>query len=107
MSKRVDLIRTFYSGTDEDSRLERSRHGQLEYATTLHDIRRYAKPGCRVLEIGAGTGRYAIALAKAGYEVTALELVAHNLDILRANAVGSAPSERLSGGRAGFVPLCR
>ncbi|MGN0755011.1 MAG: class I SAM-dependent methyltransferase [Aristaeellaceae bacterium] len=86
MSKRVDLIRTFYIGTDEDSRLERSRHGQLEYATTMHYIRRYAKPGCRVLEIGAGTGRYAIALAKAGYEVTALELVAHNLDILRANA---------------------
>ena len=30
-------------------------------------ISRYAQPGAAVLEIGAGTGRYSIALAKAGY----------------------------------------
>ena len=37
----------------------------------------------RVLEIGAATGRYSLTLARKGYEVTAIELVQHNIDIFR------------------------
>ena len=86
MSKRVEIVSSFYDDIDEDSRLNRSRQGQLEYATTMEYIHRYAKPGAKVLEIGAGTGRYSIALAKEGYKVTAVELVESNLEVLRKNS---------------------
>lgn len=86
MSKRIEIVSSFYDDIDEDSRLNRSRHGQLEYATTMNYIHRYAKPGAKILEIGAGTGRYVISLAKEGYNVTAVELVESNLEVLRQNS---------------------
>ena len=97
MSKRIDIISGFYGGIDEDSRLTGSRHGQLEYATAMHYIRRHAEAGCRILEIGAGTGRYSIALAKAGYAVTAVELVESNLAILKQNSAGLSGLTALQG----------
>ena len=36
-----------------------------------------------MLEVGAGTGRYSPTIAELGAEVTAVEPVAHNLEILR------------------------
>lgn len=88
--KRVEMMNTLYSNSEknEDSRLTRSRHGQLEYLTTMNYIHKYVPSGSKVLEVGAGTGRYSIALAKEGYDVTAVELVGNNLEILRRNAAG-------------------
>ena len=88
MSTRMEIVSGFYDQADEDSRLQRSRHGQLEYAVTMDYIHRYAVPGSRVLEVGAGTGRYSIALAKEGMDVTAVELVESNLAVLRKNSAG-------------------
>ena len=88
MSKRIEILRSFYDDIDENSRLNRSRQGQLEYITTMNYIHRYAKTGAKILEIGAGTGRYSIALAKEGYNVTAVELVETNLEVLKNNSVG-------------------
>ena len=88
MSKRIEILRSFYDDIDEDSRLNRSRQGQLEYITTMNYIHRYAKTGAKILEIGAGTGRYSIALAKEGYNVTAVELVESNIEVLKKNSAG-------------------
>lgn len=88
MSKRVEIVSSFYNEIDEDIRLERSRQGQLEYVTTMNYIKRFAKAGDSILEIGAGTGRYSITLAKEGYEVTAVELVERNLEVLKKNSSG-------------------
>ena len=88
MSNRIELINSFYDGYREDIRLEKSRHGQLEYLTTMHYINKMTAANSSVLEIGAGTGRYSIALAKKGYKVTALELADRNFDILKENAKG-------------------
>ena len=88
MSKRLEIVSSFYNEIDEDARLNRSRHGQMEYITTMHYINKYAKEGAKLLEIGAGTGRYSIALAKAGYDVTSVELVEHNLEVLKTNSKG-------------------
>ena len=88
MSTREEIISGFYNQVDEDSRLQNNRHGQLEYAVTMHYIHRFAAPGCKVLEVGAGTGRYSIALAKEGMDVTAVELVEKNLDVLKQNSRG-------------------
>lgn len=37
----------------------------------------------KILDVGAGTGRYSVALSQEGYDVTAVELVRHNLDVLQ------------------------
>lgn len=86
MSKRIEMINSFYDGYREDVRLEKSRHGQLEYLTTMHYINKMTTANTSVLEIGAGMGRYSIALAKKGYNVTAVELADKNLEILKKNA---------------------
>ena len=85
---RKEIVSSFYDQTDEDGRLQRTRHGQLEYLTTMSYIHRYITSGSKVLEIGAGTGRYSIALAKEGLDVTAVELAETNLAALKENAKG-------------------
>lgn len=86
--EREDILNSIYSNCDEDARLSKSRHGQLEYLTTMRYIHQWIPAGSKILEVGAGTGRYSIALAKEGYDVTAVELLPHNLEILRRNAAG-------------------
>ena len=86
--KRTEMINAFYDAYREDTRLERSRHGQLEYLTTMHYIRKLIPAGSSILELGAGTGRYSVALAKEGHSVTAIELSRANLSLLRENANG-------------------
>ena len=88
MSTRKEIISSFYSQADEDRRLQKSRHGQLEYCTTMAYIHRYADKESKILEVGAGTGRYSIALAKEGMDITAVELVESNLAVLRENSRG-------------------
>ncbi len=74
----------FYNNYDEDGRLA-SKHGSVEFLTTMHYIEQYLKPHDRVIEIGAGTGRYSHALARNGYDVQAVELIEHNIEIFRQN----------------------
>lgn len=74
----------FYNNYDEDSRLA-LKHGTVEFLTTMHYIEKYLKPSDRVLEIGAATGRYSHTLARQGYDVDAVELVEHNIEIFRKN----------------------
>lgn len=79
-----NYLTDFYSHYDEDARLC-SRHGSVEFLTTMRYIEKYLRPGGRVLEIGAGTGRYSHALARQGYAVDAVELVEHNIEVFRQN----------------------
>lgn len=74
----------FYNDYDEDNRL-RTKHGMVEFLTTMRYIEKYLTPGARILEIGAGTGRYSHALARRGYKVDAVELVLHNIEVFRKN----------------------
>ncbi len=76
----------FYNQYDEDSRLA-VKHGTVEFHTTMRYIQKYLKPGDRVLEIGAGTGRYSHQLARQGYAVDAVELVDHNIAVFRKNTL--------------------
>lgn len=79
----LNVLTDFYSNYDEEGRLL-SKHGQVEYLTTMRYIYKYLQPGMRVLEIGAATGRYSHTLALNGYRVDAVELVQHNIDIFNA-----------------------
>ena len=88
MSTGREIVSGYYAQYDEDGRLQRTRHGQLEYHTTMTYIHRYAAKGSKVLEVGAGTGRYSIALAKEGMDVTSVELAESNLAVLEENSKG-------------------
>ena len=79
-----DFLTSYYENYDEDGRLT-SKHGRVEYVTTMKYVEKYLKPDSRILEIGAGTGRYSHSLAQQGYHVDAVELVEHNIDIFKRN----------------------
>ena len=68
----------YYNKFNEEKRLN-TRHGKIEYITTMKYIKKYLEPNDKIIEIGAGTGKYSISLSNEGYDVTAVELVKHNI----------------------------
>ena len=106
--KEVDVteLEQYYNKFNEEKRLN-SRHGKVEFITsmkyiyeylgqientivieqdkgmTYDEIRAAKKHRIKILDVGAGTGRYSVPLAEDGYDVTALELVKHNLGRLK------------------------
>ena len=80
----LQALTQYYGSYDEDSRLS-SRFGTVEFLTTLRYIEKYLRPGMRILEIGAATGRYSHHFARQGYRVDAVELVEHNIEIFKRN----------------------
>ncbi|MDE7324763.1 MAG: class I SAM-dependent methyltransferase [Lachnospiraceae bacterium] len=93
--KREEILNSFYSNIcSEDTRLMTTKHGSVEFLTTTKYIGNYLldcgradgsrnAADIKILEIGAGTGRYSLFYAKQGYDVTAVEFVESNLNILR------------------------
>ncbi len=80
-------LEEYYNKFNEEKRLN-SRHGQVEFITSMKYIHQYIDnhippADFKILDIGAGTGRYSVALAEEGYDVTAVELVKYNLGILK------------------------
>lgn len=110
-------LEEYYNKFNEDKRL-RSRHGIMEYTVTMKYVHKYldileqgekgteasgdavvlvndnasvtrkAKSDIKILDIGAATGAYSIPLWEEGYDVTAVELVKHNLGMLKAKGTG-------------------
>ena len=100
----LTAIEKYYDKFDEEHRLK-TRHGLVEFNTTMHYVIKYAEKltlnydisdekkvdiadknnsdKIKILDIGAGTGRYSVALLDKGFDVTAVEPVKKNLDILR------------------------
>lgn len=75
-----DYLNTYYTTHNEHARLG-SRHGSVEFLTTVRYIERCLTPGARICEIGTGTGRYAHYFAQKGYPVDAVELIEHNIEV--------------------------
>ena len=82
----LHALNQYYECYDEEHRLT-SRHGAVEFLTTMRYIEKYLRPGMRILEIGAATGRYSHTLARMGYSVDAVELVQHNIDTFKAHTL--------------------
>ena len=83
INKHKDIIINKYIDYDEDSRLIKDRWHHVEYLTTMRYIQKFLKPGAKILEIGAGTGRYSLTLAKMGYDVTAIDLTPKHVEIMK------------------------
>ena len=92
-ANKLNNLEKYYNKFCEEKRLN-SRHGQMEYRVTVKYIntyleqiikeRGYSEKGeLKILDIGAGTGRYSVPLSEEGYDVTAVELVKYNLGILK------------------------
>ena len=82
MSKELEA---YYNKFCEEKRLTR-RHGNVEFVTSMKYIHKYLENlpnDAKILDVGAGTGRYSVALAEEGYDVSAVELVKYNLGILK------------------------
>lgn len=79
----MNKIEQYYNKFNEDKRLL-TRHGQVEFNVLKKYIQecleKFDNP--KLLDIGAGTGRYSIYFSELGYDVTAVELVKHNLRVL-------------------------
>jgi SAM-dependent methyltransferase len=82
MTDDISDVAEFYQGSveEEDSRLERH---QLEHDLTWRYMTRYLPPAGSILEIGAATGAYTLALCRLGYSVTAVDLSAALLERCR------------------------
>lgn len=80
----LKALTQYYENCNENIRLD-SRHGMVEYLTTVRYIEKYLRPGMRILEIGAATGRYSHNFAQQGYQVDAVELLGHNIEIFKQN----------------------
>ena len=89
----MNQLEAYYNKFNEEKRLN-SRHGHVEYVVTMHYLNQYLealeaegreRSDIHILDVGAGTGRYAIPLSEAGYDVTAVEPVHHNLGRIRKN----------------------
>ena len=61
----MNYLDEFYNTIDEEKRLL-SRHGRVEYLTTMKYIKECLEGAAdpSILEVGAGTGRYSVTLAK-------------------------------------------
>lgn len=85
-------LESYYNTHDENSRLS-SRHGSIEFLTTVEYIKKYLKSGIKILEIGAGTGQYSHYFARLGYEVDAVELMPCNIEVFNNN---TDPDEKVT-----------
>lgn len=83
LKNKIMTLQEYYAKHNEDHRLT-TRHGFVEYTVSMkyiHEILNGDKSK-KILDLGAGTGRYSVALANEGYDVTAVELCEANLKVL-------------------------
>jgi len=102
----MNYLEEYYNHYDEEGRLL-SRHGQVEYLTTMKYIKACLEgvSDPSILEVGAGTGRYSVTLAKQGFRVTAVELIEHNLEILKTKLDGTEPITAIRGNALDLSPF--
>ena len=59
MEDEFEKVSAIYDIFDESTRLE-SKAANIEFITTVKYIEQYLKPGMKILDLGAGTGRYSL-----------------------------------------------
>ena len=81
-----ELIQRYY-GQEAEAEWRRLDRHRTEFAVTLRALGEHLEPPpARVLDCGGGPGRYAIELARQGYEVTLFDLSPECLQLARSKA---------------------
>jgi ubiquinone/menaquinone biosynthesis C-methylase UbiE len=76
-------------GVREWDRLEQSIEAQVNLAVHTHYLRRHIQPGWRVLEVGAGAGRFTVELARLGARILVADISNAQLDLNRSKVTES------------------
>lgn len=84
----------YYSQFDEWGRLDRE---PLEFTINLHYIKQYLTTSRSVLDNGAGPGKYAIELAKHGYNITLTDLTPKLVEIAKQKVTELELTDRFNG----------
>lgn len=81
----MDRVTRFYDHTadSEARRLVKDAYHRIEFDVTMHYLRKHLPGSGHLLDIGGGSGRYAIALAELGYQVTLVDVSRELLKIAR------------------------
>lgn len=90
----MEKVISYYSSFDEWGRLDRE---PLEFMVNLHHIRSHLPSKGRILDNGAGPGKYAMELAKHGYRVTLTDLTPRLVEIAEQKAHEHGISEQFDG----------
>lgn len=87
-------MREYYDelGDAEWSRLDDTPRGRVSFEVHRRFLARFVKPGSRVLEIGAGPGRFTIELAKLGARIVVTDFSPVQLELNRVR-VGETDAE--------------
>jgi ubiquinone/menaquinone biosynthesis C-methylase UbiE len=82
-------VRAFYDkyGIKEWDRLDSSAHLRVIYHLHWQFLREHVGPGCFVVDIGSGAGRFTIAMAGAGSRVVPVDISWEQLQIARSKIV--------------------
>lgn len=90
----VDLVRRYYDdlGEREWERLIATPRTRISLEVHRRFLTRFIRPGWRVLEVGAGPGRFTIELGRLGAQVVVTDLSPVQLE-LNARHVGATPFE--------------
>ena len=92
-----EIVKKFYSeeGLKEWLRLVKDPYHRLELNTTMYFLEKYLPKEGLILDAGGGAGRYAIELAKRGYEVVLLDLTPRLLEIAEEQAVKAGVKDKV------------
>lgn len=102
MADDIDDIRDYYDREVEHEEQRLVRH-QLEFELTLRYLDTYLPERANILELGAATGRYTLALADRGHRGTAVDLSATAVERCRERVAGTDWRVVVADARA-FVP---
>ncbi|MBE5833369.1 MAG: class I SAM-dependent methyltransferase [Butyrivibrio sp.] len=100
-----DLEKSFqaqYANGLEEKRLFFSKANKTEYIITKHYINKYIGNEAKIIDVGAGAGAYAAALAREGHYVDALDL--HPTHVVKMNEIFKG-SDKVRVGKADALDL--
>ncbi|MFB9324634.1 class I SAM-dependent methyltransferase [Paenibacillus aurantiacus] len=75
----------YYETIEEDSRFSRNSR-KIEFLTTIHTLSKRMPPHAKILDVGSGTGVYALHYAQQHHEVVAIDITPKHIDILKDKA---------------------
>ncbi|MBA2254387.1 MAG: class I SAM-dependent methyltransferase [Chloroflexi bacterium] len=93
----AERVAAFYDdyGDREWTRFEDGRTSSLSLAVHRHYIDRFVRAGDRVLDVGAGPGRFTLQLAELGAQVTVADISDRQLELNRARLSAAGLAGRI------------